>query len=77
MQHLFTLATATALLLLLGCGDTGTGATGGPVAMRRLTAEQYRNAIEDTFGSSRRSGRRFEPEAGAMGSMRLAPRWSP
>jgi hypothetical protein len=27
MQHPFTLATATALLLLLGCGDTGTSAT--------------------------------------------------
>jgi Protein of unknown function (DUF1592)/Protein of unknown function (DUF1588)/Protein of unknown function (DUF1585)/Protein of unknown function (DUF1587)/Protein of unknown function (DUF1595) len=63
MQHLLTLATATALLLLLGCGDTGTGATGGPVAMRRLTAEQYRNTIEDTFGSAVEVAGRFEPDS--------------
>jgi len=63
MQHLFTLATATALLLLLGCGDAGTSATGGPVAMRRLTDEQYRNAIEDAFGNSVEVAGRFEPEA--------------
>lgn len=62
MQHLFTLATATALLLLVGCGDTATNASGGPVAMRRLTSEQYRNAIEDAFGSSVEVAGRFEPE---------------
>jgi Protein of unknown function (DUF1592)/Protein of unknown function (DUF1595)/Protein of unknown function (DUF1587) len=63
MQHLFTLATATALLLLVGCGDTGTNATGGPVAMRRLTSEQYRNAIEDAFGGGVEVAGRFEPES--------------
>lgn len=62
MQQLFTLATATALLLLLGCSETGTDATGGPLAMRRLTAEQYRNAVEDAFGNSVEVAGRFEPE---------------
>lgn len=63
MQHLFTLATAATLLLLFGCGDAGTSVTGGPLAMRRLTPEQYRNAIEDAFGSAVEVAGRFEPDS--------------
>jgi len=63
MQQLVTLATTAALLLLLGCSETGTDATGGPLAMRRLTAEQYRNAVEDAFGNGVEVAGRFEPES--------------
>jgi hypothetical protein len=63
MYKLLRLAIAAALLFPLGCGDTDISATGGPVAMRRLTAEQYRNAIEDTFGTSIAVAGRFEPES--------------
>ncbi|MCP4210714.1 MAG: DUF1592 domain-containing protein [Halieaceae bacterium] len=48
---------------LLGCGDTATDAIGGPVAMRRLTAEQYTNVITDTFGPAIDVAGRFEPES--------------
>ncbi len=50
------------VLTLLGCGNSDTSVTGGPVAMRRLTAEQYRNAIEDTFGAAIAVAGRFEPD---------------
>lgn len=49
-------------VLLSGCDTGGTDATGGPVTMRRLTADQYRNAIEDTFGSQVEVSGRFEPD---------------
>jgi hypothetical protein len=48
---------------LVGCGDSNPNAVGGPVAMRRLTAEQYRNAIEDTFGNAVEVAGRFEPDS--------------
>lgn len=35
---------------------------GGPAVMRRLTAQQYRQIIEDAFGSSITLGGRFEPD---------------
>jgi len=50
------------LTLLIACGDTQTDAIGGAPAMRRLTPEQYRNAIEDTFGKSVEAAGRFEPQ---------------
>lgn len=62
MQRPLGLATAALLLLLIGCGESGTDAIGGPLAMRRLTAEQYRNAIEDAFGSEIDVAGRFEPD---------------
>lgn len=62
MQRPLGLATTVLLLLLFGCGESGTDATGGPLTMRRLTAEQYRNAIEDAFGSEIEVAGRFEPD---------------
>jgi len=52
-----------ALLALLGCDNAGTDAVGGPVGMRRLTAVQYGNAIEDAFGSAVVVAGRFEPDS--------------
>jgi hypothetical protein len=49
--------------MLSGCDSGGADATGGPVTMRRLTAEQYRNAIEDAFGKSVEVSGRFEPDS--------------
>lgn len=56
------LVIAAIILLLVGCGRADPNATGGAAAMRRLTAEQYGNAIEDTFGSAVEVAGRFEPD---------------
>ncbi len=50
------------LLMMLGCDNAATDVTGGTVTMRRLTAQQYRNAIEDTFGKAIEVAGRFEPD---------------
>ena len=42
--------------------SAATAAPGGPVVMRRLTAQQYRQIIEDAFGASIALGGRFEPD---------------
>jgi hypothetical protein len=51
--------------------DADKGATtqpaGGPVVMRRITQEQYRNTIRDIFGPAIRLGGRFEPDVRAYG----------
>lgn len=57
-----TLAIAVIVLVLLGCDAADPTVTGGPLAMRRLTAEQYRNAIEDAFGGQVEVAGRFEPD---------------
>ena len=47
----------------VGCGADGApDARGGPVAMRRLTQSQYRNAIADVFGPEIEVAGRFEPD---------------
>jgi hypothetical protein len=61
MYNRSKLVIVTLLLLLQGCDNASTSATGGPVAMRRLTAMQYTNAIEDSFGSAVEVAGRFEP----------------
>lgn len=63
MRTLSKLVIFAGLLSLLGCDTGGADATGGPVTMRRLTAEQYRNAIEDTFGKRVEVSGRFEPDS--------------
>jgi hypothetical protein len=40
---------------------------GGPVVMRRLTQDQYRNIISDVFGPNIKLGGRFEPDNRADG----------
>jgi hypothetical protein len=67
MHHLSKWVMAAAMMLLLGCGEADPGATGGPLAMRRLTAQQYRNAVEDAFGSSVAVAGRFEPDSRSDG----------
>src|SRR5262249_12383231 len=55
---------------LLSCAVVGIGAapnapavalSGGPLVMRRLTEDQYRNTIKDLFGNVTIGGR-FEPD---------------
>ena len=41
MRNGLALIITASLLLLTGCDNGATDATGGPVTMRRLTAEQY------------------------------------
>ncbi len=63
---------AVAVVALAGCSQSevavvSTGIespseVGGPVVMSRLTEDQYRNIIEDVFGSSVTLGGRFEPD---------------
>ena len=50
------------LVGLAGCDGGDPDAIGGPLSMRRLSPEQYRNAIEDTFGAGVEVAGRFEPE---------------
>src|SRR5207244_717928 len=38
------------------------GVVAGPVAMRRLTQEQYKQIVSDIFGPTIRLGGRFEPD---------------
>ena len=63
MRKAFQAVVGACLLSLLGCDNTATDAIGGPVAMRRLTAEQYTNVIKDTFGPSIDVAGRFEPDS--------------
>ena len=63
MHNTFKLIIVPLVLALLGCDTGGADATGGPLTMRRLTAEQYRNAIEDTFGAAVQVAGRFEPDS--------------
>ncbi|GAB5450236.1 MAG: hypothetical protein Hals2KO_05640 [Halioglobus sp.] len=49
------------LVALGGCGSGSDEVIGGPVAMRKISAEQYRNIIADTFGSRIEVSGRFEP----------------
>lgn len=63
MYSLFRWLSVATLLTLIGCSNPDPDPIGGPVSMRRLTAEQYRNAIEDTFGSAVEVAGRFEPDS--------------
>ena len=63
MRNGLRLVITTGLLLLVGCDNVATDATGGPVAMRRLTPAQYTNAVEDAFGKSVQVAGRFEPDS--------------
>ena len=63
MRKTFQAVIGAGFISLLGCGDTATDAIGGPVSMRRLTAEQYTNVITDTFGPAIDVAGRFEPDS--------------
>ena len=50
-------------LIVAGCGqDDAPPTKGGPVVMRRLSEEQYRQSIADIFGPDIKVGGRFEPD---------------
>ena len=77
MRYMSRILIGGSILLLVGCGSADPSATGGPLAMRRLTGEQYRNAIEDAFGSQIEVAGRFEPDnrqegLNALGASRVA-----
>ncbi len=47
----------------------------GPIAMRRITADQYRQTIADVFGSDIRVVGRFEPDARRDGLLAVGTAW--
>jgi hypothetical protein len=61
MHRFLVLLVLFPLILLAGCDSGDPTGQGGPLAMRRLTPEQYRNAIEDAFGPTIDVAGRFEP----------------
>jgi len=68
------------LLLLAGaiaaCGGEDASVDGsGPVAMRRLTADQYRRTIADLFGDDIEIVGRFEPDARRDGLLAVGTAW--
>jgi len=72
MTRLFKLSCAgLALLLQLGCG----GEDVGPIAMRRVTADQYRQTIADVFAPDIKVVGRFEPDARRDGLLAVGTSW--
>src|SRR5437899_335112 len=47
--------------------DQASAPVAGPVAMRRLTQEEYKQIIADVFGPTVRLGGRFEPDVREAG----------
>ena len=72
------LVVLTLTLCVTACGSGGEpDVVGGELSVRRLTAEQYLNAIEDTFGPGLKVSGRFEPEVrhkglNALGTSRVS-----
>jgi len=59
---------AAGTLAVAGCGqDDAPPTKGGPVVMRRLSEEQYRQSIADVFGPDIRVAGRFEPDVRKSG----------
>ena len=56
------LAGAVLALGLQGCGGGEPAAEGAPPVLRRLTQEQYRHVIRDTFGADISFGGRLDPD---------------
>jgi len=67
MHHFMRFLVITALLMLMACDTGSPEAQGGPVAMRRLTEQQYHNAIADTFDNQILVAGRFEPDSRRLG----------
>ncbi len=67
---------AAMLTLAAACGGGAVDdATGGPVAMRRLTESQYRAAIADVFGPEIDVVGRFEPDNRREGLVAVGAAW--
>ena len=73
LLSLRTAGAAFGLLLgLAACGPAdGPASSGGPVTMRRLTQDQYRQTIADIFGTDIKVAGRFEPDARKDGLLAL------
>ncbi|MCP4906229.1 MAG: DUF1592 domain-containing protein [bacterium] len=57
----------------LACFDSGPPV--GPIAMRRITADQYRQTIADVFGPEIKIVGRFEPDARRNGLLAVGTAW--
>ena len=55
-------AVAAGAFMWFGSGSKEQVATSGPSVTRRLTADQYRNIVQDVFGGDIDLGGRFEPD---------------
>ena len=62
LRKILQLLVFALLASLVGCDNGDASSQGGPVAMRRLTPEQYRNAVGDLFGAMIDVSGRFEPD---------------
>lgn len=71
-----TLIFAFAVSIGVACGEgNAPESLGGPVSMRRLTADQYRQAIADTFGADIEIVGRFEPDNRRAGLVAVGSAW--
>jgi len=70
-----TVLICTLVVFLLGLGCGFGEERGGPVAMRRLTATQYQQAIADAFGSEIEIVGRFEPDNRREGLIAVGSAW--
>jgi len=61
LRHLGRACLASLLIVVAACDQTEVATSGGPAGMRRLTEDQYRNAIADIFGPDIQVAGRFDP----------------
>ena len=61
------------VLLLVGCREATVEP--GPIAMRRITAEQYRQTIADVFAPELKVIGRFEPDSRRNGLLAVGTAW--
>ena len=61
------------VLLLVGCREAAVEP--GPIAMRRITADQYRQTIADVFAPELKVIGRFEPDARRNGLLAVGTGW--
>ncbi len=68
IRHLLIASVVASVLMPLGgCDSSDPSVYGGPVAMRRLTPEQYGNVVHDAFSSAIDVSGRFEPDSRRSG----------
>lgn len=60
-----------ALCAVAGCGKSGPESSGGPVQIRQITAQQYRNTIADIFGADIVVNGRFDEPVRMDGSLAI------
>ncbi len=72
-RNLRVLIFVVGILLLLGCRDAPVEP--GPIAMRRITADQYRQTIADVFAPEIKVTGRFEPDSRRNGLLAVGTAW--